>query len=528
MQVSRRGLVKGAALGTLAATTAPAPGFAALPSLDALDATVSRFMSVFEIPGVGVAIVRTGQEPLLRAYGVRQLGRPEPVDVHTQFAIASNSKAFLAASLALLVDARQLSWDDPVTRYLPEFKMYDPAVTSMMTIRDLLLHNSGLPLGAGDLMQVPPTDHTAADMLAALRHFKPATPFRTGYAYDNILYIVAGMVLQRVSGMSWDQFVSSRIFAPLGMVDAVTNTTLMTGPNRAARHARLGPPTRGLGRLEVVPASETAVIGPAGGIGVSVAGIAPWLQVQLGKGVLPNGTHLWSEAQATEMWTPRTITSSGQGPVPGHPERSVMAGYALGWGVADYRGHRMLSHSGGLAGQVTRTALLPDDGVGLVVYTNCEDSDALSGLRYALLDLVLHAPATDWLGRAQAARADQAKQVEELIGGGDFTAPPGGPSQPLDRYAGRYRDPWYGDVVIAVKGGTLTIDFTRTPAFKSTLEPFGPDRFRTRFPRGAGEDAVVCFVMAGDRLASINLKALSPLADFSFDFQDLRLVRIAG
>ncbi len=529
IEVSRRDLVKGAPLGALTAMTVLAPGTArAAPlSLDALDATVSRFMKAFEIPGVAVAIIRPGHEPALRAYGVRQLGRPERIDIHTQFAIASNSKAFLAASLALLVDEKKLSWDDPVTLHLPEFQMYDPAVTAMMTVRDLLLHNSGLPLGAGDLMQVPPTDHGAADILAALRYFKPAMPFRSAYAYDNILYIVAGIVLQRVSGLSWDQFVASRIFAPLGMADAITNTTLMTGPNHAARHARLGPPTRGLGRMEVVPPSESAVIGPAGGICVSVSGIVPWLQVQLGKGALPTGMRLWSEAQAREMWTPRTITASGRGPDPDHPERSVLSAYALGWGVADYRGHRMLSHSGGLAGQITRTTLLPDNQIGFVVYSNCEDADAVSALRYAILDLLLDAPSHDWLGDARAVRAAQQQQVAQLLGSGDFKAPPGGPSLPLDQYTGRYRDPWYGDIVIAKTGGALAIDFTRTPALKSALEPFGSDCFRTRLARGAGEDAIACFTVTDGAVSQVSLKALSPLADFSFDFHDLRPVRVS-
>ncbi|CAN5564598.1 serine hydrolase [soil metagenome] len=525
VQITRRNLVKGASLATLA-VVAPAPLRAAPLALDALDETVSRFMTAFEIPGAAVAIIRPGQAPIVRPYGVRKLGSAARVDVHTRFAIASNSKAFLTACLAMLVDEGKLAWDDPVTRHLPEFRMYDPAVTAMMTVRDLLVHNSGLPLGAGDLMQVPPTDHSAADMLAALPYFRPATPFRSAYAYDNILYIVAGIVLQRVSGLSWDQFVASRIFTPLGMTDAVTNTTLMTGPNVAARHARLGPPTRGLGRLEIVPASESAVIGPAGGIGVSVSGIVPWLQVQLAKGALPGGTRLWSEAQAREMWKPRTIISSGPGPVPDHPERSTLSAYALGWGVADYRGRRMLSHAGGLSGQITRTTLLPDQGLGFVVYSNCEDGDAVSALRYAILDLLLDAPSHDWLGAAQAARAEQTGQVAQLLGAGDFKAPAGGPSQPLDRYAGRYRDPWYGDVVIVRKGRGLAIDFTRTPVFKSVLEPFGPDCFRTRFPRGAGEDAILCFTMEQGAVAGLALKALSPLADFSFDFHDLRLVRV--
>ena len=538
MTVSRRNVVKGAAMGTLAvAAGAPGPALAAPRALPApqapdtiaqIDAIVARFMATFEIPGVAVAIVTPGAAPVLRPYGVRKLGDPAPVDVHTRFAIASNSKAFLTACLAILVDEGKLAWDDPVTRYLPEFEMFDPAVTAMMTVRDLLVHRSGLALGAGDLMQFPPTDHTAEDMLHALRFLKPATPFRAAYAYDNILYIVAGILLKRVSGLGWDAFVAQRIFAPLGMAGAVSNTTLLTGSNRAARHARLGPPTRGVGQLEVVAPAESAVIGPAGGICASVADIMPWLQVQLGRGVGTDGTRLWSVAQANEMWKAQTIISSGPGPSAEHPERSVLSAYALGWGVADYRGCRMLSHAGGVAGQVTRTTLLPDRGIGFVVFTNCEDGDAVSALRYAILDILLQTePAFDWIAPTRQLRTTQLAQVAQVVGRGDFAAPPGVPSQPLDHYTGRYRDPWYGDVLIERNGMGLTIDFTHTPTLKGRLEPFGPDAFRTRFPRGAGEDAVLHFDMQGGAVAALSMRALSPLADPSFDFQDLHLAPVA-
>jgi CubicO group peptidase (beta-lactamase class C family) len=500
--------------GAKAATAAPS-------DMAAIDRIVLDFMAALEIPGAAVAVVAPGQAPYLKGYGVRALGRPEPVDIHTQFAIASNSKAFLSACLAMLVDEGKLGWEDPVLGHLPEFQMQDTDVTAMMTVRDLLVHRSGLPLGAGDLMQFPSGDHTREELLHALRYFKLARGFRTGYAYDNILYIVAGMLLERVSGKSWDVFVTERIFTPLAMADAVSNPILVRGANHAARHGRLGPPTRGFGPLEVIPPDETALVGPAGGINVSVVGIAPWLQVQLARGALPGGGRLWSEARAIDMWTPQTITSSGPGPTPEAPERSVISGYALGWGVSDYRGRRMIAHAGGLAGQVTRTTLLPDQGLAFVIYTNVEDANAVSALRYAILDHLLDAPAYDWIGKAKAKAAEEKAQVTALLGQGDFAPPPGGPSLALDRYVGRYRDPWYGDIVVARAASGLRIDFTRTPVFKSQLEPFGPDAFRTRFPRGAGEDAVVKFTIEGGVVSGVAMRPLSPLADFSFDFADL-------
>jgi CubicO group peptidase (beta-lactamase class C family) len=524
--MNRRDWLKlSAAAGTAAAFGAAGSARAAEPEIDAI---VARFMAEFEIPGVGVAIVRPGQPAFTRGYGVRVLGRPDPVDIHTQFAIASNSKAFLTACLAMLVDEGRLDWDEPVTRYLPEFRMYDPAVTRMMTVRDLLVHRSGLPLGAGDLMQFPSGSHTAEDILKALPYFKPAIGFRAGYAYDNSLYIIAGVLLHRVSGLTWDQFVSKRIFEPLGMDGAVSNPTLVRSPNHTGRHARLGPPVIGMGRLQVVPPDETAIIGPAGGVNVSVAGIVPWLQVQLGHGRTPDGRRLWSEAQCDQLWKPQTIVASGPGPTADEPQRAVIQGYALGWGVADYRGRRALSHAGGLVGQITRTTLLPEQGIGFVVYTNTFDDQPVSGLRYAVMDHLLAAPAHDWVAVTRGNIKDQEAKALAVIGDGDFKVPPGAASLPLDRYVGRYRDPWYGDVVVARRGGGLAIDFTPTPVFKSALEPFGPDAFRTRFPRGAGEDAVVHFQVRGGAVTGVTMTPLSPLADFSYDFQDLAFVPVAS
>ena len=173
-----------------------------------------RFMREFEMPGLALAIVTPAAPPVVQGHGLRMLGEPDPVDGDTVFAIASNTKAFLCACLALLVDEGRLGWDDAVLGHLPEFRMADPAVTAMMTVRDLLVHRSGLPRGAGDLMQFPRTDHTMAEVLQALRHFRSGG-FRTGYAYDNCLYLVAGVVLERVSGLAWDDFVETRIFVVL-------------------------------------------------------------------------------------------------------------------------------------------------------------------------------------------------------------------------------------------------------------------------------------------------------------------------
>ncbi|RYY27340.1 MAG: serine hydrolase [Sphingomonadales bacterium] len=490
--------------------------------------TALAFMRAFEIPGLAIAIVRPDGDALLETFGVRALGEEAPVDIHTQFAIASNSKAFLAACIAMEVDRGALGWDDPVVKHLPDFRMSDPAITAMMTVRDLLVHRSGLPLGAGDLMLVRQGDFTAEQVMAALPHFVPEAGFRAGYAYDNCLYIVAGLLLERVTGVAWNDYVPERIFGPLGMTGAAPNPSLATGGNRAGRHARLGPPVIGMGPIERITPHESDVNGPAGGIHASIANIVPWLQAQLNKGRLLDGERLWSEAQADQMWKPQTIIASGPGPTVEAPQRAVLESYALGWGVNDYRGQRMLTHAGQLAGQTSRIALLPDAGFGLAVFINASASDALSALRYALLDLLLAADPFDWLAAANNTINGLHAQVQAMVGDGEMPVPEGVFSLSITQYAGRYRDPWYGDIDVTHVDGALHIRFVPTAAFASPLEPFGDDAFRTRFPRGTGEDAVVHFAVADARVTGVTMQALSPLADFSFDYQHLAFVPVTA
>lgn len=509
------------------AATVAFPRLALAAALDeaAIDAIVAPFLAAFETPGVAVAIVRPGMPAFTKGYGVRTLGKPGAVDAHTRFGIASHSKAFTAAALALLADEGKLGWEDLVVKHLPEFRMSDPAVTQMMTVRDLLVHRSGLPLGAGDLMFFPAGNHVAADALKALPYLKPARGFRAGYDYDNILYIVAGLLIERVSGTPWDKFVETRIFAPLGMADAVGSRLSLKTDNVAGRHARLGPPVRGIGKQEVVQPDEGKMVDAAGGINASVSDMAKWLQVQLAQGKLPDGKQLWSVQQAREMWKPQTITSASDGPTDTNPARPVLAAYALGWFVQDYRGLRLIQHSGGLSGQVTYSGMLPSRGIGVSVLSNVEESVS-AAIRNAILDRLIDAPAFDWVSSYRTRQ--KAAQDEALAGveGGVDKAPAGTPSLPLAAYAGRYRDPWYGDVVVTTRSGKLWIDFTPTPVFKSVLEPWGPDAFRTRFAKDAGEDAVVTFEVKDGKVTGVTMKPLSPLADFSYDYQHLAFVPV--
>ena len=513
-------------LGGLALASRPAWGQPPALAEDAIDGLIEGFSAAFDVPGVAVAIIQPGQPDFMKGYGVRTLGQAAAVDTHTLFGVASNSKAFTAAALAILVDEGKVEWDAPVTRYIPEFRMSDPIVTQMMTVRDLLLHRSGLALGAGDLMQFPHSNHTLEDMLHGLEYLKLERGFRSGYAYDNILYVVAGIVIQRVSGQSWADFVTSRLLHPLGMDESIATRARLHTDNVAGRHARLGPPLRGMGPMRVVQPDEDEKIAAAGGINTNVHDVPAWFRVQLNRGLLPSGQRLWSAEQADQMWRPQTIVQSGVGATLAKPDGFVMQAYALGWFVQDYRGQRLIAHDGGLIGQVTRHALLPELGCAVAVYTNVEDGYASVGIRNAILDRLVGAPRFDWVAAMRKRREDHEAAALKESGGGAPKKPVGGPSLPIKTYAGRYRDPWYGDIIVSLKRKVLAIDFLRSAGLKSPLEQWGPDTFRTHFAPEASEDAVVMFAVADGKVTGVTMKPLSPLADFSFDFQHLNFVPV--
>ena len=235
-----------AAVLALILVQAASPAFAAVPQRALpgvppdIDATVARAMKAFEVPGLALAIVKDGKVVLAKGYGMRTLGQPATVDAKTLFGIASNSKVFTATALGLLVEEGKVAWDAPVVDYLPWFMMSDPYVTRELTVRDLLVHRSGLGLGAGDLLWWPESTYNRRQVAERLRFIKPATSFRSAYAYDNVLYLVAGEVIQAVTGRTWEDFVLERILKKVGMTGSnVRHSAAAEGGNVATPHARV-------------------------------------------------------------------------------------------------------------------------------------------------------------------------------------------------------------------------------------------------------------------------------------------------
>ena len=488
---------------------------------------VEQTMKAFEVPGIAVAIVKDGEVVLARGFGVRKLGEPAAVDAHTRFAIASNTKAFTAAALAMLVDEGKLSWDDRVTDWLPGFQMADPLVTQEMRVRDLLVHRSGLGLGAGDLLFWPPSDYSTAEVVRRLRYVPLTTSFRGAYAYDNILYAVAGEVIAAAAGQSWKDFVRTRIFGPVGMTEAKLSSAEVTATDNAATgHAKID--FKALGPVAPMAWENNA---PAGAIVASVSDLAKWLRVQLAGGRLVDGPdgkerRLFSEQRQREMWsvvTPMPIAQRTGALAVTQPNFN---GYGLGWGLADYRGKKIVSHTGGWPGQVSKVTLVPELKLGVVVLTNQESGEAFQAVSLRVLDAFMAAPPTDWVAAyAEAQRKAHQGADESWAKHVAARAKAAAPSLPLGGYAGMYRDRWYGDVSLQEEAGKLVLRFTHTPQLVGELEPWQHDTFIVRWrDRTLNADAFVTFALTPDgTIDQVKMAAISPLTDFSFDFQDLLL-----
>lgn len=488
-----------------------------------IDRLAEHTIKTFDVPGVAVGVVKDGKLIHAKGYGIRSLNNGQQMDEHTLVGIASNSKAFTAAALGILVDEGKLKWDDKVTDYIPEFKLADAYVTGEFTIRDLLTHRSGLGLGAGDLMIFPSgSDFQLKDIIHNLRYLKAVSSFRSKFDYDNLLYIVAGEVISRVSGKSWQEFIETRIMQPLQMNESAANFyRLKDTANVAAPHAPVN------GKVQVVTADINPVLDAAGGIYANITDMAKWAIVQLEDGNYGKGQKLFSKEVHDEMWTPQTIISTKGG----GPYKTHFLSYGLGWMLSDVSGYKQVMHTGGLAGMVTQVTLIPELKLGIIVLTNQQSGAAYSAISSQIKD--------GYLGIKGIDRIKEGKEkTEKALAGADkitkeiwATIDAAGKNKKQDiniaDYTGTYTDNWFGDVVIENNKGQLNLRSLRSPRLNGVLQYFKGNTFVVKWQdRSMDADAYVMFDLDEDgRAGKISMKPISPLTDFSYDFQDLDLRR---
>jgi CubicO group peptidase (beta-lactamase class C family) len=486
---------------TLVLCVAPC-AFAQEAPLQGFDEYVNKALKDWEVPGVGIAIVKGDKVVLAKGYGVRKLGDQTPVDERTIFAIGSSSKAFTAAALAMLVDEGKIKWDDPVTKYLPGFELYDAYASKEMTVRDLLCHRSGLD--RGDLMWYG-SEFSRDEIIRRARHLKPSWSFRSQFGYQNIMYLAAGQIVPAVTGKSWDDFIKDRFFKPLGMAASSTSVNeLKSSNNLATPHGKIDE------KVVSIPWRNIDNIAPAGSINSNVAEMTAWVRLQLSDGEFA-GKRLLSSGAVKETQKSHTV-------VPYDPPWSLLfpeahfVTYGLGWLLSDYRGRKVVEHGGNIDGMSALVAFVPEEKLGLVVLTNLSGSEMRTALKLRIIDAFMGGEAKDWSAshlKTMKSFEAQGKAAEKKRN--DERVKDTKPSLALDKYAGTYQDEMYGDVKVEQdESGKLLARYG--PAFMGDLEHWHYDTFQAVWrDRGLGKSLLTFTLNAQGKVEAVKIQNI---ADF--------------
>lgn len=442
-----------------AQATAARPSAAAL---DEFDVYVAESVRDWNVPGLAIALVQDDSLLFARGYGVREIGEQAPVTEHTRFAIGSTTKAMTTAALAMLVDEGRLNWDDRAIDHLPDFRLYDPYATRALTVRDLLTHRSGLP---GTDIYWTRLDYPITEMMRRLEHVQPVSSFRSRWNYQNVVYAIAGVLVERLSGMSWDAFVRERLFTPLGMTETEPlDARILQQPNVATPHGATDD------SIHTVPQRSVDAVASVGSVWSSVADMSKWLRFMLDTARVGD-TPLIASETFREIVAPQI-----RAPMALYPAlelaRPHFFTYALGWFVHDYDGEIVWMHTGSINGMSALVGLLPARRFGMVVLINRDHAELRHALMYRAFDLARGRVERDWSRDVLAHFEESARRTPNR--------PPTGtpPSLPLDQYAGSYSNPGYTDIRVRLDGDTLWMSVGNGP--ERALEHRGFDVFRSR------------------------------------------------
>lgn len=422
-----------------------------------IDEFISKAMTDWKMPGFSVAIVKNDSVIFAKGYGVKDIRKSEAVDENTLFVTASCSKAFTTASLAILVDAGKLKWDDPVTKYLPDFQMYDPWVTKEIMVRDLVTHRSGLATFSGDFLWLN-SIYDTKEIIRRARFLKPTSSFRSRYGYQNIMYIAAAEVIKSITDTSWADYVRAHFLNPLKMNHTNTSYSVFNKDNNAAKaHFEKN------GVIKVFTDVQQDNAHGAIGLNSSAIEMAQWIRLQLGKGTY-NGQKIFSERQSAEMWSNQTATGNGN--------------YGLGWGINYRNGKKTLSHGGGMPGMISQVTLVPEENFGFVLLSNLEVG-MVSAVNNYIFDIMTNVEPKDYekitldgYAKRLAAYEKEINRREEI------RAKDSKPSLPLEKYCGTYEDKMYGKAEVSLKEGKLFLQFAPSPTFRGVLDHYQYDMFQ--------------------------------------------------
>lgn len=509
-------LAAGMAMAPLAAAAVPAPAAQ-------VDRLVDQAFERYQLPGLAVGVIEHGQVVHIATRGQLAVDGRAAVDADSLFKIASNTKAMTGAVLARLVQAGTLAWDDPVVKHLPDFRMHDAWVTGHMQVRDLLIHNSGLGLGAGDLMFWPePNGFDRADIIAGLAHLKPVSSFRAGYAYDNLLYVVAGEVAAAAAGKPFNQLLHEEIFQPLGMRRCQAGQWSPGAVGNVAQpHARRAAGNVVSGRDGDWEGDFPSLA--AGGVRCSLADMLRWSQVLLDPARVPG----WLDTtQRRALWTahmPMPISQRLR-----DWDNSHFYAYGYGWRLSDMDGQWKVAHTGTLSGMYSSLALLPDSGNGVVILINGEGEAARTTLMQALLKRWT-APQAGVDVNHYADQLDAARRQQHAAGHvrTDTTGSQPLPASALAAQQGIYQDPWFGQVSLCPLQGQLQWRSHKSPRMQAQVQQMADGRLWLDWQQ-LGDDADAWLQLGQENGQwQMRLLAIDPEIDFSYDYPDLALTRIA-
>jgi len=471
-----------------------APAAAAQQGLEGLGAEIEQMIGDWGVPGAAVVVIQDDEITFAQGFGVREIGGGDPVDEHTIFAVGSTSKAFTAASIAMLVDEGKVSWDDPIGDHVPIFQLSDPYITRDLRVRDLMAHNSGLM--RGDRLWYA-SGRSREEVLEQVRHQPVTFPLRSTFQYNNTTWIAAGEVIENASGMSWDDFVASRIFRPLGMT---RSTTSVEGLKRLDNVATPHNPSLD-GEVKAIPYRNIDNAGPAGSINSSALQMAQWIRLQLGRGEF-EGERLISEEAIGETHTSQMLIRKEGTWALTWPESDFLT-YGLGWFLSSYRDVTMISHGGNIDGMTAYVGFVPRRGYGMVILSNLSSANGFSSaLAHRIIDRMEGGEGLPWHenmlkvfnGFMDQQRA-AAREVEESRAEGTST------TLPIAEYAGTYANDMYGEIAVTEDGGVLSASFGA--GYEGSLEHWHYDTFRVSWGGGAEPREFLRFEIGTDGKVAI-------------------------
>jgi CubicO group peptidase (beta-lactamase class C family) len=462
------------------------------------DAYTTQAQKDWEVPGMSVAIVKNGQVIFKKGYGVRELGKPDAVDTQTLFNCGSTTKAMTAACMGMLVDEGKIKWDDAVEKYLPEFQLYDPYMTREIKIRDLFVHDTGL--GNADFLWSY-MSISSDEILQKMRWVKPTYSLRSSFIYQNIFYLAAGKVIEKVSGKPWNQFITERIFKPLAMMRTVPFIKESNDKNKTMAHYRIE------NKITVIEHSSADPVGPAGSVWSCVDDIAIWMQCMIDSSKY-NGGRLLSAKSWTEMFKPQVMVPPNEFYPTAQLTKPNWTTYGLGWFQHDYKGHKINFHTGSLAGAIAIHAQLPDEKLGFYFFGNFDHAEVRHALVYKTFDLFALGGTRDWsaefLKLYTNIRTQGEKQVKDFESKRVLNT---SPSVPIETYAGKYSDPLYGDVEVTANGNQL--HFIVNNFVKATFDHWHYDTFYGWYEKRWNGKGIASFSLdAEGKVSKLNFEGM--------------------